>query len=114
MVKVGKRDKDYQRKVARERVMVLFDLAERTANTHPERSRRYVELAWKVAKKHRVKLGKLKYRFCRKCYTWWTDETLRVRIVQRPYPMVVYKCLTCGEEYRIPIVREKKERRKAV
>ena len=114
MVRIRKGDKDYQRKIAEERVKILFSLAEKGAKENPDRSRRYVELGWRIAKKHRVKLGDLKKRFCKKCFTWWTDETLKVRIVHRPYPMVVYKCLVCGEEYRYPIVKEKKEERQAV
>ncbi len=114
MVRIRREDKNYQRKVAEERVKILFSLAEKEAKKNPERSRRYVELGWRIAKKHRVKLGGLKKRFCRKCFTWWTDETLKVRLVHKPYPMVVYKCLVCGEEYRFPIVREKKEKGSAV
>ncbi len=112
MVRIGKREKEHQRKVASERVDVLLSLAEKFAKDRPERARRYVELAWEIAKKHRVRLGKRKRRFCRKCFTYWTAGTLRVRLVHNPYPMVVYRCLVCGEEYRFPYVREKKMRAK--
>ena len=106
--RIKKSDKEYQRKIARERIEILFSLAEKEAKTHPERSRRYAQLIWELSKKYKVRLGKKKYRFCRRCFTWWTPETLKVRLVRRPYSMVVYKCLVCGAEYRFPLIREKK------
>ena len=114
MARIGKRDKEYQRKIARERVEILLRKAREVVREDEELARRYTYLAWRIAQKHRVKLGKKKYTFCRKCFVPWTPETLQVRLVTRPYPMVVYRCLRCGAEYRIPYIREKKARRKGV
>ncbi len=108
MVRIGKRDKDYQRKVAAERVGILLRRAREVLREDEELARRYVYLAVRVARKHQVKLGKRKYTFCRRCFVPWTPETVKVRLVTRPYPTVVYRCLRCGAEYRIPYVREKK------
>jgi len=60
-------------------------------------------LIWELAKKYRIRLGRKKYRFCRTCFTWWTADSLRVRLVHDPYPAVLYRCLRCGREYRFPI-----------
>jgi len=112
VARITRRDKEYQRKIAAERVEILFSLAEKTEDR--ELARRYVDLATRVARKHRVKLGKWKLRFCKNCKTLWDAETLRVRLISRPYPMIVYQCLVCGWERRIPLVREKKERRRTL
>jgi len=106
-MRITARDKAYQRRIAGERIKILIELARR----NKKYSRRYVELAWRLARKYRVKLGKVKYTFCRKCFTLWTPETLRVRIVHNPYPRVVYKCLVCGAEYSIPIRNVNKKRK---
>ena len=112
MAKIKARDKEYQRKIARERVEILLERARKTEDE--ELARRYVKLAVRIARKHRIRLGKLKYTFCRRCYTPWNAETVKVRLIHDPYPAVIYRCLQCGAEYRIPIVREKKLRRKKV
>lgn len=102
-MRITAKDKAYQRRIAKERIKILL----RLAKENKKYSRRYVELAWRLAKKYRVRLGKVKHTFCRRCFTLWTTETLRVRIVHNPYPRVVYKCLICGTEYSFPIIREK-------
>ena len=114
MPKIGKEDKEYQRKIARERVWILLREARKVVKEDENLAKYYVETAVKLARKHRVRLGKLKYTFCRRCFVPFTPETVRVRLVRKPYPMVVYKCLRCGAEYHVPYVREKKEKRKAV
>ena len=114
MVRIKRRDKEEQRRIARERIDILFSLARKIQKDNPERSRKYVKRAWEIAKKYRIRLGKRKYTFCRKCFTLWGPDTLTVRLIHEPYSTVLYKCKVCGAEYRIPYVRERKERRKKV
>jgi len=45
-------------KIARERILILLDLAEKEFKKHPERSRRYVELARKISLRYNVRLSK--------------------------------------------------------
>ncbi|MCX8158348.1 MAG: ribonuclease P [Candidatus Diapherotrites archaeon] len=55
-------------KIALERIYRLFELADIEFEKHPERSRRYVELAREISKKNKVKIPKeLKKMFCKKC-----------------------------------------------
>ena len=86
------------RKIARERVEILLTEAERSAKENPERARRYVLLALRVARKYRVKIPeRFRYRFCRKCGAWWVPgRNLKIRTVPRPKPMIVYVCMDCG------------------
>lgn len=90
------------RRIARERVEILLSEAERAAGERPERARRYVELALRVAKKNRVRIpGRYRYRFCKKCCAWWVPgRNVVIRLVPRPKPMIVYRCLECGRIYR--------------
>lgn len=55
-------------KIALERIHRLFDLAEKEFSSHPERSRRYVEIARSVGKKNNAAIPTgVKKRFCKKC-----------------------------------------------
>jgi len=96
------RNKKAIREIARERIEILLSEAEKIARENPERARRYVELALKVAKKCRVRIpARYKYRFCKKCHTWWIPgRNVIIRLVPRPKPMIVYRCLQCGRVYR--------------
>jgi len=55
----------WQQKIARERIQILFSLAEKEIKKHPERSRRYIELARKLGLRYNVRLPReLKRKFC--------------------------------------------------
>ncbi len=96
-------------KIARERIERLLQLAEENARVHPERARRYVQLARRIAMKYRVRIPRhWKRRFCKKCGAFWIPgKNLIVRIKPEPQPHVEYICLECGAHYRIPYLREK-------
>jgi len=40
-----KKNKDLSKKIAEERIIILFELAEQNFKTHPDRTQRYVALA---------------------------------------------------------------------
>lgn len=96
------RDKREIKRIARERIEILLSEAEGVAREYPERAKRYVELAIRVAKKNKVRIPRrYKYRFCKKCFAWWVPgRNVVVRLVSRPKPTIVYKCLECGRIYR--------------
>ncbi|WP_423793255.1 ribonuclease P protein component 4 [Methanocaldococcus indicus] len=102
------------KKIAKERIDILMSLAEKEAKRgNWERAKRYVYLARKIAMKVRIKMPKKwKRRFCKKCLTFWIPgKNVRIRIKSKRYPHVVITCLECGKIYRIPYIREKKEKR---
>jgi len=92
----------YIQKVAKERIEKLLTMAEKIHKEDPELARRYVELALKVARKNRVRIPKKwKYRFCKKCFSWWVPgETVIIRLKPRPKPHILYICTVCGSVYR--------------
>lgn len=83
---------------AREDVEHLFAMAKENVQKEPALANRYVALARKTAKRHRISLRHHNQEHCRKCYTFFTSQTLRVRI--RP-TMIVRTCMTCGNIMRI-------------
>lgn len=96
-----KRKKEWQ-KIARERIKILFELAEKEIRKNPERSRRYVELARKIALRYNVRLKKLKRKFCKECNTLLIPGlTCKVRLNSKLRAVEV-KCLNCEKIYRYP------------
>jgi ribonuclease P protein subunit RPR2 len=99
-------------KIARERIEILFNEAEKELSHHPERSNRYVQMARNLAQKYNLKIqGSWRGRICKNCHSFLrpglnsqvrlSDTSLRV------------KCLKCGYIRRIPYIKEKKERRRS-
>ena len=83
--------------IARDRVRILLGMARVIVNSEPVLSKRYVELARRVAMRHRIKLGnKL---FCKKCGAVFVlGDTLAVRISGKTR---VFACLGCGAARKV-------------
>ena len=103
------REKKILKRIIRERIARLFQLAEENAETHPDRAKRYVELARKLSMKNKTPIPReWKRRFCKKCGAFWIPgKNVVVRTKPRPQPHVEYICLECGARYRYPYLREK-------
>ncbi|MEM5875278.1 MAG: ribonuclease P [Candidatus Aenigmatarchaeota archaeon] len=94
---------NWQRKIAKERIEILLELAEKEVKKNPERSKRYVELARIIGKRYNIRLTKeQKNKFCKKCniilipgfsMKTWLDSKNKTKVV---------KCLFCKNLYRIP------------
>ncbi|MFH1442972.1 MAG: ribonuclease P [Candidatus Micrarchaeota archaeon] len=75
----------------------------------PALSKRYVQLARKIAMRHRIPLGSKS--FCKKCNTVFIPgKTLKVRVAPSK-KAVVYICQNCKSEKKFPYASEKKVRR---
>ena len=96
------------KKIARERIARLFELARGQFAEHPELSNRYVAIARKIAMRQRVRIDReLRRQFCRRCSSFLVPgKTSRVRVHGG---MVVVTCLVCKSRRRYPVA----ERRKA-
>ena len=93
--------------IVNERIAILLTLAEKSAKTHPERSRRYVRLARKLAMRYRVKMGPLRRKFCRSCSRIWIPGfNLKVRLKARER-RVIYEC-ECGAKKGFPYPKKGK------
>jgi len=104
------------KKIALERIEILMNLAEEAYRKgRLDRMRRYIELSRRIAMKVRVRFPKKwKRRICKKCLTILIyGDNCKVRTVSdKNCPHVAIKCLNCGNVIKIPMVREKKLKRR--
>ena len=93
--------KQEEKRVAHERVLILFGLAEKAFSLHPERANRYVQLARKLCLRFKVRLPVvLKRRMCKHCFSYLVPgKNCRVRTHEGK---VVYACLVCKGLMRFP------------
>ena len=102
------------RRIARQRIQILFRLANETCDEDQSLAQRYIYLARKIAMAARVRLP-TEYRreVCRHCKSFMSPGiNCRVRIRQEREPHVVITCLNCGKKMRIPL-RKRKEQYKS-
>ncbi len=105
----GRRKPGWQQEIAKERIGILFRLAEHEFGRHPARSHRYAGLARKIAMRYNVKLPKeIKGRICNNCYRYLhPPKNCVIRSNSRTMAMEV-KCLECGSVKRYPYAKEKR------
>lgn len=95
------------RDLARQRVRTLLRLADEVVRRDEALARRYVELAFRIAAKARLRLPRsLKRRYCRRCRVPLIHGlTARVRIKGIGGKRVIVTCLRCGYVRRYPLKR---------
>lgn len=89
--------------IARERVDKLFAMAEKAAaECDFDHATRYVEMAWNIKLKFRIRLTSYQKRlFCKKCLKFLADgKTGRYRTEKK---QLVITCLNCGDVRRMPL-----------
>jgi len=92
----------WQLAIAKDRIRILFDEAEKRFRDRPELSDRYVELARKIGMKYNVPIpAKYKRKFCKKCHKYLcAGINARVRLNPKE-KCVNITCLECGEIMRV-------------
>lgn len=100
LMRIRQKKPEWQQDIAKERIQILFREAEKEFKEHPERSRRYVELARKIGLRYNVRLPKeLKRKFCKNCNSLLIPSvTSTVRLDKA----IIIKCLECNRIYRYP------------
>ncbi len=98
---VRKKQKDWAKDLAFQRILLLFKLAGEEFRTHPERSNRYVQLARRIGMRYRVRMPpEVKTRICRYCHSYLVQgATARTRL-QGTH--IATTCLVCGKQMRRP------------
>ena len=88
------------KKIAEERVEILFELASKESDEDIQK--RYVALAISISMKYRLRFKKdYKRRFCRNCSSYLVPgKNLKVRVQNGK---IIYTCMSCGKVTRIPI-----------
>ncbi|MFQ5837232.1 MAG: ribonuclease P protein component 4 [Thermoplasmata archaeon] len=108
-----RRRKGLERRIARERIEILFGLAEEeAAKGNRPRAARYAQLARRIGMRYNVPLpSPFRRFFCRTCEGYLdpgSSASVRLRRSR-----VIITCKACGSIYRYPYLREVKERRRA-
>lgn len=87
---------EYQLRIAKERIELLFEQAEKTKDA--EMARRYVKLAKKIGMRYNVRIPKhLKRKYCKYCYSMLPASGRRLK-----NGIVTIKCLCCNKTIRYP------------
>ncbi|MAE42466.1 ribonuclease P [Candidatus Woesearchaeota archaeon] len=83
-----------QRKIALERITILFSEAKKIFKEEPKLADKYIKLARKISMKYKVKIpSTLKRRYCKHCHKYLVPGT-NVRVRTHKGHMVYY-CLSC-------------------
>jgi ribonuclease P protein subunit RPR2 len=91
---------EWQQKIAKERIEILFDLAEKNLGKNLQRSQRYVELARKIGMRYNVRFPKeMKRKFCKNCNTLLKGTKAQVRTEGKS---LIIKCQVCNTIYKYP------------
>lgn len=95
------KNKDSSKKIAEERILLLFEMAEQNFKEHPDRTHRYVTLARLIGMHYRVRLTReQKRRICKHCYHYLVPgNNCRVRLKGG---MALTTCFVCGKMSRYP------------
>ena len=101
------RKPEWQKSLVKERIARLFEQAEEVFYSHPDRSRRYVEMARKLAMRYNQRLSReQKSSFCQECSTLLKPghtSTARTSPKQRS---LITTCKECGHKKRRPYRKE--------
>ncbi len=96
-----KKQKDWAKDMAHQRIQRLFELAAHEFSNHPERSNRYVQLARRIGMRYRVRMpAEFKKRMCKHCHSYLVQgATARTRLQDTH---IATTCLSCGKQMRLP------------
>jgi ribonuclease P protein subunit RPR2 len=92
------------KKIARERIEILFEQARLAFCAHPERSNRYVEIARRIAMRQRIRIDTgFRRQYCHHCYSFLVPgKNMRVRVHRGN---VVVTCHSCNKKTRFRVVK---------
>jgi ribonuclease P protein subunit RPR2 len=94
-MKRGIRERKHrQNEIARERILKLFEEAEKAHNKEPKLAKRYVELARKISTRTNTRIPfSLKRKFCKNCNAYLVPgKNARVRVKNK---IMIITCLEC-------------------
>ncbi|MEK6864418.1 MAG: ribonuclease P protein component 4 [Nanoarchaeota archaeon] len=94
-MKHGIRDrKNRQNEIAKERILKLFEEAEKNHKEEPKLAKRYVELARRIATRTNTRLPfSLKRKFCKNCNAYLVPgKNARIRVKNK---IMIITCLEC-------------------
>jgi len=106
MSAVARRQRGAERRIATERIGILFRLAEGRALARDfSHANRYTSLALRIGTRYNVRIPReFRRRFCRSCHAYLLPSVnCRVRVRQG---RITVTCGACGAVRRMPYLRE--------
>ncbi|RLJ01561.1 MAG: ribonuclease P [Candidatus Aenigmatarchaeota archaeon] len=107
----------WQRRIAKERIILLLREAEKIFSRNRKLAKRYIELARRIGMKYRVRMPrKYKRMICRNCHTLLRPGANCKVEIDSKLKVVVYTCQECGHVKRYPYkgkIRKKKSKRRS-
>ena len=100
------------KQIARQRIQILFEEAEKIGKTEPQLAMQYVKSPRRIAMAARIRLpAEFKRQTCRKCNALFIQgSNCRVRVKQKREPHVVITCLNCGNQTRMLLAKKKEQK----
>jgi len=103
-----KTSKSKQKRIALERIKILFREADIIFNENKELANSYIKKARRLAMRVNLRIPReLKRKFCKHCYSYFKPgKSYRVRTKNGK---IVYYCFHCKRFTRIPVLKEKRK-----
>jgi ribonuclease P protein subunit RPR2 len=100
-----RRQRNENKRIAQERIRILFTLAETMYSQEPVLAQRYVTLARKIGMRYKVGAPREhRWKICHSCKSYLRPgQTCRVRFQSKREPHIVITCLNCGKNNRMPL-----------
>ena len=94
--------KKFIKDTVRDAINILLLQAEQNIDSHPQRTKRYIEMLWALVKKYKVRLTKdQKKKFCRKCMAFFVPDKNAKVIFDAKSNSFYLICGSCGKNRRI-------------
>ena len=92
--------KQKNKKIAVEMINDFFKKADASFNKDKAEANYFIRKARRIAMKHKIRLGKLKRKFCKHCYSY-LKPGVNCRVRTNQGKVIIY-CLECKKYTRIP------------
>jgi ribonuclease P protein subunit RPR2 len=94
--------------IAKERIEILLERADKIYSKEPELAVRYGDLARKIAMKARIRMPEQwRMRFCHNCKKYlYPGISAHVRIKSQKKSKIIYYCDYCGHRARIKLIEK--------
>lgn len=98
--------------IARQRMELLFEMANKVFSEDPSLAQRYIDLIRKISMRCRVRIPRyIKRRICKHCGAFLVPGVnCRVRLRNNRYPHITITCFSCKRQMRYPYKVKRPER----
>ncbi|MHA1379356.1 MAG: ribonuclease P protein component 4 [Candidatus Helarchaeota archaeon] len=101
--------KEISKRIAKNRIIILFRNADRVFLKNKELAQRYIDIVRRLSKKYRVKIPyEYKLRICNHCKSYlWPGINCRVRLRKDNNLKITVTCFECNNQMRLIFSKKK-------